>query len=259
MLERELGVQLLHRSTRSLTPTEAGAALLQEGRALLEQAQRLAERTRDRAAQLTGVFRLTSAEDMAGWVAPLIAEYVRLHPGVHVEYRPSDRLLDLVAEGMDLSLRTTGRRDSSLRAVNLAVFDVWCVASPAYRRRGERHGASPTGRPRVDRLHADSASLDAPDPRRQGIGAHAAQTQHVEHGGRPRAGAGGCGGVRGAPLRAGNRGRGRPARAGAAHRQAAAGHAVCGSAGARRAAAQDAGLHRTGEGAVAAIAATIPA
>ena len=131
-LERELGVQLLHRSTRSLTLTDAGAALLEEGQALLEQAQRLAERTRRQAAQLTGVLRLTSAEDTASWVAPLIAEYVRLHPGMQVEYRPSDRLLDLVAEGMDLSLRTTGRRDSSLRAVNLAEFEIWCVASPQY-------------------------------------------------------------------------------------------------------------------------------
>ena len=131
-LEREMGVQLLHRTTRSLTPTDAGAALLGEARALLDQAQRLTERTRQQAAQLSGVLRLTSAEDTAAWVAPVIADYVRRHPGMQVEYRPGDRLLDLVAEGMDLSLRTTGRRDSSLRAVNLAVFDIWCVASPGY-------------------------------------------------------------------------------------------------------------------------------
>lgn len=131
-LERELGVQLLHRSTRSLAPTDAGASLLEEARALLEQAQRLAERTRQQSAQLTGVLRLTSSEDTASEVAGLIAEYVRLHPGMQVEYRPSDRLLDLVAEGMDLSLRATGRRDSNLRAVHLAEFDVWCVASPQY-------------------------------------------------------------------------------------------------------------------------------
>src|SRR5688572_6963022 len=74
-LERELGVQLLHRSTRSLAPTEAGAALLEEGRALLEQAQRLAERTMRQAAQLTGVLRLTSSEDTAAHVARLIADY----------------------------------------------------------------------------------------------------------------------------------------------------------------------------------------
>jgi DNA-binding transcriptional LysR family regulator len=133
-LERELGVQLLHRSTRSLTITDAGAALLDEGRALLEQAQRLVERTKRQAAQLTGTLRLTSADDTAGWIAGVISEYLRRHPGMRVEYRPSDRLQDLVAEGMDLSLRTTGRRDSSLRAVNIAQFDVWCVASPQYLR-----------------------------------------------------------------------------------------------------------------------------
>lgn len=131
-LERELGVQLLHRSTRRLAITETGATLLREGRALLEQAQQLSVRTRREAAQLTGVLRLTSAEDMAGYVAPLVAEYHRLHPGMQVEYRPSDRLLDLVAEGLDLSLRSTLRRDSSLRAVSLAEYDVWCVASPQY-------------------------------------------------------------------------------------------------------------------------------
>lgn len=133
-LERELGVQLLHRSTRSLAPTDAGATLLEEARALLAQAQRLAERTLGQAARLTGVLRLTSAEDTASVVAGLIAEYVRLHPGMQVEYRPSDRLVDLVAEGIDLSLRSTGRRDSNLRAVNLARFEVWCVASPHYLR-----------------------------------------------------------------------------------------------------------------------------
>jgi DNA-binding transcriptional LysR family regulator len=131
-LERELGVQLLHRSTRRLAVTEAGSTLQHEGRALLEQAQRVSVRARGEAAQLTGVLRLTSAEDTASYVAPLVTEYLRLHPGMQVEYRPSDRLLDLVAEGMDLSLRTTLRRDSSLRAVNLAEFDVWCVAAPQY-------------------------------------------------------------------------------------------------------------------------------
>ncbi|CAA9406122.1 MAG: Transcriptional regulator, LysR family [uncultured Ramlibacter sp.] len=131
-LERELGSQLLHRSTRSLTLTESGTQLLEDARRLLDQAQQLAERARQPAAQLTGVLRLTSSEDTAAWVAPVIAQYVRLHPGMQVEYRPSDRLLDLVAEGMDISLRATGRRDSNLHAVNLAVFDVWCVASAQY-------------------------------------------------------------------------------------------------------------------------------
>jgi DNA-binding transcriptional LysR family regulator len=131
-LEREVGVQLLHRSTRRLAVTEPGSLLAREARVLLDQAQRVVEITRQHAAQLTGVLRLTSSEDHAGWVAPLIAEYRNLHPGMEVEYHPSDRLLDLVAEGLDLSLRATGRRDSPLRAAHLATFEVWCVASPEY-------------------------------------------------------------------------------------------------------------------------------
>lgn len=133
-LERELGVQLLLRSTRRLALTDAGARLLDEGRALLAQARQLAERARGDAAQLTGLLRITSAQEMAPWVAPVVAEYARQHAGMQVEYLPTDRLVDLAAEGVDLTLRTTSRRDSSLRAVTLASFDVWCVAAPAYLR-----------------------------------------------------------------------------------------------------------------------------
>jgi DNA-binding transcriptional LysR family regulator len=131
-LEREIGVQLLQRSTRRLAVTEAGSLLAQEARALLDQSQRLADLVRQQAARLTGVLRLTSSEDHASWVAPLIVEYQKMHPGMEVEYLPSDRLLDMVAEGLDLSLRATGQRDSPLRAAHLATFEVWCVASPAY-------------------------------------------------------------------------------------------------------------------------------
>ncbi len=78
------------------------------------------------------MLHITSAEATASYVAPLVTDSLRQHPGMQVAYRPSDRLLDLVTEGMDLSLRTTLRRDSSLRAVSLAEFDVWCVAAPRY-------------------------------------------------------------------------------------------------------------------------------
>lgn len=136
-LERELGVQLMHRSTRTLKLTEAGEALLAEGRALLAQAAGVAERAKSAAAGLDGVLRLTSALDLTRFVAPLVAEYLERHPRMRVEYLPGDGISDLVAEGLDLSLRTTGRRDSGLRAVTLMSFDIWCAASPAYL---NRHG-----------------------------------------------------------------------------------------------------------------------
>ncbi len=131
-LERELGVQLLQRSTRQLAITPAGEAFLADCRALLAQAGQIVERARAREGELSGLLRVTSSIDAASFVAPLIAEYAALHPQMRVEYLPSDALLDLVREHIDVSLRMTGARDSGLRAAGLAEMPVWCVAAPAY-------------------------------------------------------------------------------------------------------------------------------
>ncbi len=131
-LERELGVQLLQRSTRRLSITQAGEAFLADCRALLAHAAEVAERARARQGELSGLLRITSSIDAASFVAPLLAEYATRHPLMRVEYLPTDQLIDLVQQNIDLSLRVTGARDSSLRAVGLAEMQVWCVASPAY-------------------------------------------------------------------------------------------------------------------------------
>lgn len=131
-LERELGVQLLQRSTRRLAITQAGEALLADGRSLLAQAGQVFDRARTSQGELSGLLRITSAEIGVSFVAPLIAEYLTLHPQMRVEYVPTDQLVDLVRDGFDLSLRTTGARDSSLRATGLAELQIWLAASPAY-------------------------------------------------------------------------------------------------------------------------------
>lgn len=133
-LERELGVQLLQRSTRRLAITQAGEAFLEDSRALLALAGEVAERARARQGELSGLLRVTSSIEASAFVAPLLAEYAAQHPLMRVEYVPTDELVDLVQERIDLSLRVTTGRDSSLRAVGLAELEVWCVASPAYLR-----------------------------------------------------------------------------------------------------------------------------
>lgn len=132
LLERELGVQLMQRSTRSLTVTDAGESFLADCRELLARAQEMVERTRGQTARLSGLLRITSAADSAIFVAPLIAEYLARYPEMRVEYLPTDQLIDLAKERVDVSLRTTGMRDSSLRAVKLTEMNLWCAASPAY-------------------------------------------------------------------------------------------------------------------------------
>lgn len=131
-LERELGAQLLHRSTRRLAITQAGEDFLADCRALLAHAGQVVERARARQGELSGLLRITSSVDAAAFVAPVIAEYTACHPLMRVEYLPTDELVDLVKENIDLSLRITGVRDSSLRATGLADLQIWCVASPAY-------------------------------------------------------------------------------------------------------------------------------
>ncbi len=131
-LERELGVQLLQRSTRRLAITRAGETFLADCRALLAHAEQVAERARARQGELSGLLRITSSVDGASFVAPLIAEYAARHPLMRVEYVPTDQLVDLVQENIDVSLRVTGARDSGLRATGLAEMQVWCVAAPAY-------------------------------------------------------------------------------------------------------------------------------
>lgn len=131
-LERELGVQLLQRSTRRLAITQAGEEFLIDCRKLLVHAGQVVERARARQGELSGLLRITSGVDSAVFVAPLIAEYTARHPLMRVEYLPTDQLVDLVKENIDVSLRVTGARDSSLRATGLADLQIWCVASPAY-------------------------------------------------------------------------------------------------------------------------------
>lgn len=131
-LERDLGVQLLRRTTRQVSITEAGAAFLDDCRSLLAQAERAVERARSARARPSGVLRITSAEDTAPLFAGWLAEYRRRYPEVKIDYHPTDRRVDLVGEGFDLALRVGGMPDSSLRATTLARFETWVVATPAY-------------------------------------------------------------------------------------------------------------------------------
>ena len=138
-LEDKLGVQLLHRTTRSLALTEAGALFHERaGRALasLDEATLAAREGRETA---RGHLRMTAPYDVgAGSLADLIAAFTRAYPEVTVEVVLSDRTLDLVAEGLDLGLRgAAALPDSSLVARKLSSLKFHLVASPAY---VQRHG-----------------------------------------------------------------------------------------------------------------------
>jgi DNA-binding transcriptional LysR family regulator len=137
LLERELGAQLLQRSTRRLAITEAGQAFLLDCRALLAGAEAAMERARTTRAQPSGTLRLTSPQVSASLVAGWIANFRERYPAMRVDYVPTDRKLDLIAEQFDLTIRIGPMADSRLRAVILEEIEVWILASPAYI---SRHG-----------------------------------------------------------------------------------------------------------------------
>lgn len=135
-LEAKLGVQLLHRTTRSLALTEAGTRFHEQaGRALasLEEATLAAREGRETA---RGHLRLTAPYDVgAGSLADIVAAFTRAYPEVTVEVVLTDRTLDLVAEGLDLGLRgAAALPDSSLVARKLTSLAFHLLASPAYLR-----------------------------------------------------------------------------------------------------------------------------
>lgn len=131
-LERELGVQLVRRTTRAMNLTESGEELLIEAKDLLARADALGDRMRAGRARLSGLLRITSSSDSAVFVAPLIAEYLAAHPAMRVEYMPSDAVLDTLKERIDLSLRISPMRDGTHKAVKLAEMALWLVATPDY-------------------------------------------------------------------------------------------------------------------------------
>ncbi|EYF00213.1 LysR family transcriptional regulator [Chondromyces apiculatus] len=133
-LEARLGVRLVQRTTRSLQLTAAGTRYKGHAERLLvslEEAEADVQGERD---ILRGRVRV-SAPTMLGQeiVAPIAARFLVTHPEVEVELDLSDRLVDLVAEQVDLAVRVVPTMESSgLSSRRLGMTEWHLVASPAY-------------------------------------------------------------------------------------------------------------------------------
>ena len=132
-LESHLGAQLFHRSTRSISLTEAGEIYL----AHAIQALGSAQEAEDAVAALQGdpVGHLKVSAPMSFGqlhVAPAIPEFLRLHSGITLELSMDDRFVDLVDSGMDLALRAGTLPDSALIIRKLAPIHSVIVAAPSY-------------------------------------------------------------------------------------------------------------------------------
>jgi molybdate transport repressor ModE-like protein len=135
-LERELGVRLLHRTTRQLSVTPEGAALAEQGRVLVDEIEALTAGLRQAGTGVSGTLRVTTAS-MFGqqYISPLIPKFLALHPNVKLSFDLNDETLDLVKAGFDLAIRIGALEDSNLIARRLATDRRVLCASPKYLRR----------------------------------------------------------------------------------------------------------------------------
>jgi len=137
-LERRLGVRLLHRTTRRVSLTDEGRALLERSAGPLADLEQAAAAVHERGTVPRGRLRLTASALFATEaLAPWIPGFLAAHPEVEVELDATDRTVDLVAEGYDLAFRVGPLADSSLIARHLGSVGYLTAASPAYL---ERHG-----------------------------------------------------------------------------------------------------------------------
>ncbi len=132
-LEDRLGVRLLVRSTRQLSPTEAGMAFYERALRAIAEANEAEAAAQGAGAGLEGRLRICSPVTFARLhLVPKLGTFLDAHPKLRLELVMDDRVIDLVAENIDAGLRLGTLTDSALKARKLAQADRLVLASPAY-------------------------------------------------------------------------------------------------------------------------------
>jgi DNA-binding transcriptional LysR family regulator len=138
-LEGDLGVRLLHRTTRALQPTEAGQTYYARVRALLDDYDALDAEMRDATGAPRGRVRLTAPLSFGTIrLAPILAAFARDNPRIALDVQFTDRLVPLVEEGFDLAVRVGRVQDSTLVARRIGTARLLVVAATDYLRRAGR-------------------------------------------------------------------------------------------------------------------------
>lgn len=132
-IEDKLGVRLLERSTRRLAPTPEGEALLAGGEAVLDALAGLEAEVTQGRGRPVGRLRVSMPTALAHHVvAPHLAGFAAAFPEVALDLQVSDRRVDMLAERIDLAVRTGPLADSALRAQRIGITHRVICASPGY-------------------------------------------------------------------------------------------------------------------------------
>lgn len=137
-LEEHLGVKLMVRSTRSLSLTSAGSAYLEKCRVILELVEEAEAGVMEERLTPSGQLRVSLPLSYGlRRLVPLLLEFSQAYPEISLAMDFSDRQLNLIEEGIDLSIRITGQLDPGQIVRKLGSCRLVAVAAPAYL---ARHG-----------------------------------------------------------------------------------------------------------------------
>lgn len=138
-LENELGVRLLSRTTRAISPTEAGQAYFDRLRPLLEEFDNMDAAVRDKSGAPRGRLRLTVPLTFGTTeIVPGLNEFASKFPEIELDVSFSDRMVNLIDEGFDMAIRVGRADDSSMIVRKLCDVRIVIVGSQTYlKRRGE--------------------------------------------------------------------------------------------------------------------------
>lgn len=132
-LEDRLGARLLHRTTRRLSLTEAGATLFEASRGALERIEEAEAVVAQFQSKPRGRLRVSAPMSFGILhLGPAMADFARAYPEITLDVRLDDRFVNLVEDGFDVAVRIGALTDSSLVARKLAVTRALACASPAY-------------------------------------------------------------------------------------------------------------------------------
>jgi DNA-binding transcriptional LysR family regulator len=158
-LEARLGVRLLQRTTRKLSLTEVGQVYLGHCSAMRDEALSAAEAVAQMQVEPRGTLRITCPVTLAqSTMGYLVPRYLAQHPYVRLDMRVTNRVIDLVEEGIDIALRVRSSLDESgsLVVKQLGPSTGLLLASPALLRR-QGTPETPEGLHRLDTLAMDAA------------------------------------------------------------------------------------------------------
>jgi DNA-binding transcriptional LysR family regulator len=131
-LEAQLGARLLQRTTRKVSLTEVGQAYYEKAARILAELEEADRSAGALQSSPRGRLRLHAGTHIVRFVAPVVAEYMRLYPELPVELTMGERMVDLVEEDFDLAIRATVPADSGLAIRQLSAWRHVPCCAPSY-------------------------------------------------------------------------------------------------------------------------------